>query len=345
MIKVGTIGLGFMGRMHLENYQSHLEVKVTAVSDTIARRLKGDLSGGGNIPTEKDIFDFTGIRTYEKADKLIADKDVDLVSICLPTDLHAEFTVKALRSGKHVLCEKPMARSLKECDSMIEAAERANKKLMIGQCLRFWPEYEVLKDYVENAELGKLIGLSCFRGGGTPIWSADNWILQDDRGGGALLDQHIHDIDTINFLLGLPESISSQGKNIIGGSGFDIVSTNYYYPEGPVVNAIDNWVLNGNFGFNMTYLASFEKGNIVFDARQSPTIKINPDKGKSWTPELSPGNGYSREINYLIKCIIEDKPVQRVPPLSARNSVCLALAEMKSIEENRPVKISEILGE
>jgi len=342
MVKVGVIGLGFMGRAHLQNYQKHPEVKITAVSDSVAKRLKGDLAGGGNISTEKDVFDFTGISTYEKADELIADENVDLVDICLPTYLHAEFAVKALKNSKHVLCEKPMAANLEECNSMIEAAEKADRKLMIGQCLRFWPEYEVLKDYVETGKMGKLVGLFCFRGGGTPVWSAGNWLLQKDKSGGVLLDQHIHDIDTVNFLLGLPESVSSQGRNTIEGSGLDIISTNYYYPGGPVVNALDNWVLNGEFGFNMTYLAGFEKGNIVFDAQRSPTIKINPDEGKGFTPELSPGDGYSREIGYLISCIIEDKPLETVSPRSARDSIRIALAEMKSVEENRPVKLSEI---
>jgi len=342
VVRVGIIGLGFMGRMHLENYQKHPEVKVVAVADTVSEKLKGDLSGGGNIPTEKDIFDFRGIRPYEKANELIADKDVDLVVICLPTYLHARFTTKALEEGKHVLCEKPMAGSLEECDSMIEAAERTGRKLMIGQCLRFWPEYEVLKDYVENGKIGRLISLFCFRGGETPTWSADNWLLQKDKGGGALLDQHIHDVDTINFLLGIPESVSSRGRNVIKGSGIDIISTNYYYPEGPVVNALDNWTLNGGFGFNMTYLAGFEKGNIVFDARQHPTIKVNLDEGKSFTPELPSGDGYSREIDYLIKGIIEDKSMERISPRSARDSVRITLAEMKSVEENRPVRLSEI---
>lgn len=342
MVKVGLIGLGFMGRAHLQNYQKHSEVKLTAVSDSIAKRLKGDFSVEGNIPTKKDIFDFAGIRTYEKADELIADEGVELVDICLPTHLHAEFTIKALNNGKDVLCEKPMAGNLEECNSMIAAAEKTGRKLMIGQCLRFWPEYEVLKDYVETGKMGKLVALFCFRGGGTPVWSAGNWLLQKDKSGGVLLDQHIHDIDTINFLLGLPESVSSQGKNTIKESGLDIVSTNYHYPGGPVVNALDNWVLNGEFGFNMTYLAGFEKGNIVFDAQRSPTIKINPDEGKGFTPELPSGDGYSREIDYLIRCIIEDKPVERVSPRSARDSIRIALAEMKSVEENRPVKLSEI---
>ena len=168
MVKVGLIGLGFMGRAHLQNYQKHSEVKLTAVSDSIAKRLKGDFSVEGNIPTKKDIFDFAGIRTYEKADELIVDEGVDLVDICLPTHLHAEFTIKALNNGKDVLCEKPMAGNLEECNSMIAAAEKTGRKLMIGQCLRFWPEYEVLKDYVETGKMGKLVALFCFRGGGTP---------------------------------------------------------------------------------------------------------------------------------------------------------------------------------
>lgn len=159
------------------------------------------------IPGAVDVFFKPGAEkvsyevVYERADELIADKDVDLVSVCLPTHLHAEFAIKALKKGKHVFCEKPMAGSLEECDSMIEVAEKAGRKLMIGQCLRFWPEYELLKDYVENGKLGKLTGLFCFRGGGTPIWSAGNWLLQKDKSGGVLLDQHIHDIDTVNFLM------------------------------------------------------------------------------------------------------------------------------------------------
>lgn len=342
MIKAGVIGLGFMGRMHLDNYLRHPEVELAAVSDIDSTKLAGDLSGGGNLPTEEDRFDFRQIRTYNSPDELLADPVVNLVSICLPTYLHAEFTVKALKRGKNVLCEKPMAASLEECDVMIEVAEKAQGKLLIGQCLRFWPEYELLKNYVENGRMGKLLSLFCFRGGGTPIWSAGNWLLQKDKGGGALLDQHVHDIDTINFLLGLPESVSAQGKNVIAGSGIDIVSTNYHYDDGPVVNALDSWVLNGEFGFTMTYLAGFEKGNIVFDIKRDPTVVVYPNDSKGFAPYLPPGDGYSREIDYMIECIIEDKSVTRVSPQSARDSIRIALAEMKSIEARRAVRLSEI---
>lgn len=340
MLKVGIIGLGFMGRMHLKTYQKHPEVEVAAVSDKRAQKLKGDLSGSGNIATEQDTFDFSGISCYEEANDLIKDKTIDFVDICLPTHLHAEFAISALEAGKHVLCEKPMAGSVEECNRMIEAAKKSNKKLMIAQCLRFWPEYELLKGYVENKEWGALTGLFCFRGGGTPVWSDENWILQDEKGGGALLDMHIHDVDLINYLLGLPALVSSLGKNAVKGSGYDTVSTNYHYPDGPVVNATCSWVLNGDFGFKMSYLAVFEKGNIVYDSGVSPTIKVNPDEGKGFTPELPAGDGYSREIDYFVKSIAGDKPIEIVPPESARDSVRVALSEIKSIRENQPVKIA-----
>jgi len=339
MLKLGLIGLGFMGKTHLSVYQKREDVELAAVSDTVRKRLKGDLSVEGNIATEEDVFDFSKITCYENADDLIKDEKIDFVDICLPTHLHAEFTVKALEAGKDVLCEKPMAISLEECGRMIAAAKASDKKLMIGQCLRFWPEYEILKDYVESGKLGKIIALTCFRGGGTPLWSGGGWILQKNKGGGALLDMHIHDIDMIAYLLGLPKSVFSSGKNVIENSGIDIVSTNYLYPDGPVVNAACNWALNGEFGFNMTYLAGFEKGNITYDARQEPTIKINPDKGKSFTPELKQEDGYSQEIDYFVKAVINNTAIERVTPEQARDSVKVALAEMLSVEKYQVVKI------
>ncbi len=346
MLKVGLIGLGMMGRMHLGAYQKNPDVEIAAVADKMVQKLKGDISGGGNIATDQNVFDFSNVNCYDNAEDLIKDKDLDIVDICLPTHLHADFTVKALESGKHVLCEKPMGRSLEECDRMIAAAGENNKKLMIGQCLRFWPEYEVLKDYIENKKLGQLTGLFCFRGGGTPGWADDrgrSWFLQKDKAGGALLDMHIHDIDMVNYLLGIPENVSSCGKNLIKGSGYDTISTNYLYPDGPVVNAICSWVLQGDFGFKMSYLAVFEGANIVYDSTTSPTIKINPNEGKSFSPDLPSEGAIAREIDYFIKSIAGDKPIERVTPESARDSIRIALAEMKSIDENKPVKIAGLL--
>jgi len=342
MLKVGVIGLGMMGRTHMGAYSKNPDIAVAAVADKMVEKLKGDLSGGGNIATDQDVFDFSGVCCYENAEDLINDKALDFVDICLPTYLHAELTIQALKAGKHVLCEKPMARSLEECDAMIAAAKKNDKKLMIGQCLRFWPEYEVLKDYVANKKLGKLTGLFLFRGSNTPGWADKSWFLDNDKAGGALLDLHVHDIDTVNYLLGVPESVSSVGKNLIPGSGYDMVSTNYHYTDGPVVNAVCSWELKGDFGFRMSCLAVFEEGNIVYDSCLDPAFKINPGKGKGFTPELPQGDGYAREIAYFAKCIEEKKPLTVLTPESTRDSIKIALAEKKSIDENRMVKFTEM---
>ncbi len=346
MLKTGVIGLGMMGRVHLGAYNNITNVEVTAVSDKFVKKLKGDLTGGGNIATDQNFFDFSKVSCYEDADELIQNKDLDFIDICLPTHLHAQFAVKALEAGKHVLCEKPMARNLEECDKMIDTANKADKKLMIAQCLRFWPEYEILRDYIQNKKLGRLTGLFCFRGSGTPDRGSEtgekSWFHDKDKAGGALLDLHIHDIDMINYLLGVPEKVSALGKTLIKGSGYDIISGNFHYTDGPVVNAVCSWELQGDFGFKMTYLAVFEKGNIAYDSSVTPTIQINPTGEKSFTPELAAGDGYSREIAYFAKSIIEDTTIETVKPESACDSIRIALAEMKSIDENLSVKILEV---
>lgn len=300
MVKAGLIGLGFMGRNHLENYvrleREEFPVKLSAVCDVDAEKLRGK-TAAGNIDTGMSDIDMEKYRLYTDMDTMLEDENLDYVDITLPTYLHMDATVKALKKGFHVLCEKPMALNSAECAKMIEVSKKCGKKLMIGQCLRFWPEYEYLKDYVENGRFGKVTGAYFFRGGGTPVWSHQNWILQGDKSGGCILDQHVHDVDIINWLFGKPEKVSTIAKNVLSKSGYDIVSTNYMYGDGKVVNAQDDWTLNGDYGFQMLYRVNFEKGNLIFDGG---VLKVNPNDGKGFIPELPEEMGYYREIKYFI---------------------------------------------
>src|SRR3954463_11413652 len=113
MIRVGIIGLGMMGRTHYEAYQEIENAQVVAVSDVDAKRAAGDLAGtGGNVLaaglTHLPMDRIKGSTDYND---LLANPDVDIVDVCLPTTQHLEVTVAALKSGKHVLCEKPLART------------------------------------------------------------------------------------------------------------------------------------------------------------------------------------------------------------------------------------------
>ena len=332
MLKVGLVGIGFMGRGHLDNYirleAEGFPVKLTAICDIDPDKFK-NIFIKGNIDVGTGTYDFSKYNCYTDLDEMLEKEDLDYVDIALPTYLHAEASVKAMNKGFHVLCEKPMALNSEECRQMIEASERTGRKLMIAQCLRFWPAYEYLKEKVASGEWGNVTSAYFFRGGAPPQWSYENWLLTKEKSGGCLLDQHIHDVDTINWLFGKPEKVSTLAKNVIPGSGYDIVSTNYYFADGKVVNAQDDWTLMGDFGFDMVFRVNFEKGNLVFEKGK---LTAYPNDGEGFEPELSPEQGYYREIKYFANAILKDTPIEIATPTSTMETIQIAEAELESAD-------------
>lgn len=333
MLKVGLIGIGFMGRGHLDIYMQLAEegypVELVAICDIDKDKFKGKFLPG-NLDVGNLKYDFSKYSLYTDMDEMLEKEELDYVDIALPTYLHAEAAVKALNKGLHVLCEKPMALNVKECQSMIDASIANGKKLMVAQCLRFWPEYEYLKKCVDSGEYGKVVSGYFFRGGGSPKWSYENWLLTKEKSGGVLLDQHIHDVDTINWLFGTPKSVTTVGRNVIPGSGFDAISTNYIY-EDKVINAQDDWTIEGkDFGFAMTYRVNFEKGTLIYEGGK---LTVYPVDDKSFTPELEEGSGYYREIKYFTQAIINDTPIEVAAPESTMETIKIANAEQESGEK------------
>lgn len=331
-IRVGLVGVGAMGRGHFDNYVRLMEegfpVELVALCDIVPERFLGE-GTRMNIETGSKPVDASKFKIYTDYLEMMEKEELDYVDFALPTDLHCEATVAALDKGFHVLCEKPMARSVAECGRMIAAAERNNRKLMIGQCLRFWPEYVFLKECVDDKRYGEVTCAYFFRGGGTPLWSHENWLLSRERSGGVLLDQHIHDVDTINWLFGMPEAVSTLGRNIIPGSGYDAVSTQYVYPDNKVVNAQDDWTLNGAFGFEMIYRVNFEKAALIF---RPDGLTVYPHEGAAFKPEISREQGYWHEIRYFIEAVRNDTPIETATPESTMQTIRIAEAEERSAD-------------
>jgi predicted dehydrogenase len=332
MIKVGLIGIGFMGRGHLDNYirleKEGFPVKLVAICDIDKDKFENKFVPG-NIAVGNGAYDFSKYHLYTDIDEMLEKEDLDYVDTPIPTYLHAEIAVKALNKGLSVLCEKPMSLCSEKCMKMIEASEKNNKKLMIAQCLRFWPAYEYLKECVETGKLGKVLSGTFFRGGSTPKWAYKDWYLKKELSGGALFDQHIHDVDTINWLFGKPKSVSTIGKNVIKGSGYDIVSTNYIFDDGIVICAQDDWTLNGDFGFQMRFRVNFEGGNVVYE---NGKVNVHPNNSKGFMPDLSKDDGYYREIKYFINSLINNTPIITADPRNCMETIKIAEAESKSAD-------------
>jgi predicted dehydrogenase len=151
MLRIGLIGIGFMGRTHLENYmrleQEGIPIRVIALCDINPDKLEGH-SAVGNIDTGTSTIDFSRFAKYSSVQDMLEKEQLDMVDIALPTYLHKDISVQCLNQGLNVLCEKPMALTADDCEVMIQSAEKNGKQLMIGQCLRFWPAYEYLKAVV-----------------------------------------------------------------------------------------------------------------------------------------------------------------------------------------------------
>ena len=335
-MKVGLVGLGFMGSMHLSNYlkmaKNNVDIEFTAICDSDPNKLKSGSLAKGNIDTGIDSLNFSAYKCYTNMEEMIKSENLDYVDLCIPTYLHAPMAVKAMEMGVNVFCEKPMARTSAECAQMIDTAKRTGKKLMIGHTLRYWDAYVYAKECIDKNTFGKCTGAYFYRGGETPVWSWENWLLNSERAGGCLLDQHVHDVDTIVWMFGLPEAVSTIGKNIVPGSGYDIVSTNYSYGD-KVINAQDDWTINGKgYGFKMLFRMNFEKGALVFE---NGKLMVHPDDGEGFEAKFEGRDAYYEEILLFNKLLKGEESFDYLALLeSHKQTIMLAEAEEKSADLN-----------
>lgn len=338
MVRVGIVGLGFMGRTHLRCYRGLRGVRVTAICDSDKTRIRNTRNIEGNIGPADKSQDLSGITLYTDFKKMLAEQHLDAVSITLPTFLHRDFTVKALDAGVHVLCEKPMAMSVGQCKEMIAAAKANRKELQIGHCIRFWPEYARTKQILDSGEYGDVLAASFRRISPMPGWSWKNWLINERQSGGAIMDLHIHDADYVQYLFGLPIAVRSQATTGSSG-GLDYVSTQYVYDNRKLVVAEGGFVTSPGFKFEMSFIISLEKATITYDCRQTPAFQLYLAKGGCITPKFEPGDGWSREIEYFVKRITGKKVPQIISSVDSLNAVKIVLAEKKSAETKKEVKL------
>lgn len=340
-VKIGLVGLGFMGTMHLSKYIKLDSAEVVAVCDRDERKLDlKNLATEGNIQVSSfEEIDLPRIKKFSNYGDLIENSDVQLVDICLPTNIHSKVSIAALNEDKHVLVEKPIAGNLSEAEDILQAADRSEGKFMVGQCIRFWPEYQYVKREIEKGEFGEVITADFRRLSPLPDWTWNSWILDSKKSKGAILDLHIHDTDFVNYLFGLPESVFSRGA--FGPTkGFDYVMTTYTYTDGPsVVTAQGGWSFPSNFPFNMSFTILCKNGTMHFDSLSDPTLTVYTTKGETYQPEVEKVDGWFKELEYFLSCIEDDKEPEIASGTEAFNSLKVVLKEIESCKKGELVKV------
>ena len=335
-VRIGVVGRGFMGSMHLDAYASMRGAEVVAVCDHDNKKLKAEAAVGGNIALGGGKTDWGKVSWYGNLEALLADEAVAVVDITLPTYLHADAAVKAFAAGKHVICEKPMAVTSKDAKRMVDAARKAGKRLFVGHCIRYWPAYAKAREMVRSGQYGKVVSARFVRLSLTPTWSWNNWLLDAKRSGGAALDLHIHDSDFVLYTFGAPKSVVSHGTGLERGR-IDHLVTSYEYGDGKLVTAEGSWIYAPGFGFQMQFTIALEKATLMC----GPDLKLmlHPVKGKSLPVRVSRLDGYALELRDFVACLSRDKASAVISPESALRSVQLLEAEMKSVKTGRRVAV------
>jgi len=338
-VRVAVVGLGGMGNTHLRGLLRNPNVNVVAVCDNDPGKLSGELIGPkvDSRTGEFGLVDTSKIQRYSDFSELLYDDTIDAVCLCVPTHLHSQMTIQGLQSGKHVFCEKPMGLNHKETAHMIKAAEKAGKKLMIGQCLRFWPEYILLKDMIDNGRFGKVNSAVFRRFGAFADWSGDGWMSDVKRSGSAVLGLHIHDTDTILWFFGKPKSVSSCGR-VEEDGGMQHVITCYRYDDIPMVCAEGGW-LPGDVPFTMTVKIVFEAATVEYDLNKHPTTVIYHADGTEEPADVPGGYGHDDELAYFVNCIEDNIPPHRCLPTDSALSVKIVEAELESARKRKSIDL------
>ena len=257
-------------------------------------------------------------RHYTDFDEMLEKEEIDILDICLPTYLHADFSVKAMEKGINVICEKPISLKKEDVKRVYECAKKNNVKFMIAQVLRFWPEYEIVKDIYDKGTYGKLLSGSMRRLGLRPKWSWDNWMADENRSGLVPFDLHIHDSDFIVYAFGKPEKVTDfRAKR----SEQDYINAVYEY-DGFFLTTEASWY-DSPYPFAADFRFQFEKAVVAWEKGE---MKIYEADGKVWCPiskgsELDTGDiglpasdAYANEINYFADCVINGTCPDKVKP-------------------------------
>ena len=318
MLRVAICGAGGLGASHADNFQQIPETEVVLVYDVIEEAADALAEGVGARPTT------------EEAD-LYAD-DIDLVCVTTPTPFHAQYVVKAAEAGKHILCEKPMARTVEQGREVLEAVEKAGVTMIVGHVVRFFPEYAAARDLVQSGAIGE-VGMVRTTRINTLPGEEGSWFHNYEMSGGVTFDMVIHDFDWLLWTFGPAERVYAVGAPD-HMPPLDYSLTSIRFESGAIAHAEGSWADLGLFRTEFEIAGS--GGLIKHDSTGMATLTVQKREQQAGlaavqVPE-SPGKSpYLIEDEHLVQCILEGKQPD-ITPQDAQDAVALAAAACESIE-------------
>ncbi len=301
MLRVGLVGIGGISGAHIPAWEALEGVELVALCDVRS----------GQMDKYHDKH------KYVDFDEMLEKENLDILDICLPTYLHADYAIKAMEKGIHVLCEKPISLKEEDVKRVYDTMQRMHVNFMVAQVLRFWPEYVLVKELYDSRKYGKLLSGFMRRLGSKPGWSWDGWMLDEDRSGLVPFDLHIHDLDFMVYAFGVPEKVKS---NSVKRLEQDFINAVYEYPDF-FVETESSWY-GCPFPFTAGFRFVFEDAIITYESEKCVIYENNGTvidltkeaKGDTGNINLPKSNAYGEEISYFVDCIQKGEPATKVKP-------------------------------
>ncbi len=311
MLKVCLIGVGGISGAHIPAW---LEMEGT------------ELVGLCDIRPEQ-MEAYSNIRHYSDLDEMLDAEKPDILDICLPTFLHAEYAMRAMNKGVHVLCEKPISLDPQDVAKIYGCAEKNHVKFMVAHVLHWWDEYEFVKELIVTKKYGKLLSGEMHRLSQIPGWSWDGWMQDEKRSGFVPFDLHIHDLDFLVYALGAPTAVQSHRSK---RPEQDYFCVTYEFGEA-FVTAESSWYASP-IPFDAGFRFQFEKAVVTLGGGKCMVYSVDEgaiDHTPGATDEtggigLPATNAYANEIKYFADCVRNDRPADKVKPAELE-TVCRIL--------------------
>jgi predicted dehydrogenase len=341
MIRIGIVGIGFMGWIHYLATRRLEGAQLAAVCSRDPKKLAGDWRGiRGNFGPPGEVVDLSGVKKHDRLEALLADPDIDLIDVCTPTDQHPAAAVAGLLAGKHVLVEKAIALKPDDADAMVETARKSGKLLMVAHVLPFFPEFAYAAQAIRGGQHGQLLGGHFKRVISRPDWSAD--IGDAARTGGPAVDLHIHDTHFIGLVCGVPGRVFSTG--VIEGDAVAYLTTQYLYgPGGPAVSCSSGALAQKGRPFVHGYEIYLERATLVYESGATPLTVLTTD-GKSEQPQLEGGGdpitAFATEIQTAVNGVVSGQEPDLLSGRLARDALVLCHREIESVRTGVAVAVA-----
>ena len=341
MVRIGIVGVGFMGMIHYLAARNLHGARVEAICSRDEKKLAGDWRDiRGNFGPRGEIMDLSTVRKYRRLDELLADPDIDLVDICNPTHLHPETAIAALRAGKHVLVEKAIALEPRDADAMVEAAKNAGRMLMVAHVLPFFPEFAFAARLIRSGEYGKVVGGHFKRVISRPDWSAA--IGDASKTGGPAVDLHIHDTHFIGLVCGVPAQVFAVG--ITEGSAVTYLTTSYLYgPGGPAITCASGAIAMKAREFVHGYEIYLEHATLTYESGTCPLTVLHAN-GRTERPTLGgmddPITAFAAELEAAVEGLQTDREPDLLSGKLARDALVMCHCECESVRTGKIVALA-----